>query len=43
MTFEDDGTRMKGRPRQTWWDCVTNDMESFRLSQNDQDFLEMYC
>jgi len=25
----------KGCPKNTWWDCVKNDMESLGLSQKD--------
>ena len=33
ITWEVEGIRQRGR--QTWWDCVKNDMESLVLSQKD--------
>ena len=35
MKMEFEGTRRRGRPRKTWWDCVKADMESFGLSFED--------
>ena len=35
MKMEFEGTRQRGRPRKTWWDCVKVDMESFGLSRED--------
>ena len=35
MKMEFEGTRQRGRPRKTWWDCVKADMESFGLSRED--------
>jgi len=29
------GTRQRGHPRKTWWDCVRGDMESFSLVLED--------
>jgi len=30
-----EGTRQKGYPRKTWWDCVKVDIESFGRSRED--------
>ena len=35
MKMELEGTRQRGRPRKTWWDCVKPDMESFGLFSED--------
>ena len=35
MKMEFEGTRQRGRPRKTWWDCVKADMENFGLSRED--------
>jgi len=35
ITWEIEGIRQRGRPRETWWICVENDMESLGLSQKD--------
>ena len=35
MKMEFEGTRQRGRSRNTWWDCVKADMESFGLSRED--------
>ena len=35
MKMEFERTRQRGRPRNTWWDCVKADMESFGLSLED--------
>ena len=35
MKMEYEGTRQRGRPRKTWWDCVKAGMESFGLSRED--------
>ena len=32
ITWEVAGIRQRGCPKKTWWDCVKNDIESFRLS-----------
>jgi len=32
-TWEVKGIRQIGLPEKTWWDCVTNDMESLGLSK----------
>ena len=33
ITWEVEGIRQRGCPKNTWWDCVKNDMESLGLSQ----------
>ena len=35
ITWEVEGIRQRGHPKNTWWDCVKNDMESLGLSQKD--------
>ena len=35
MKMEFEGTRQRGHPRKTWWDCVKADMESFGLCHED--------
>ena len=35
ITWEGEGIRQRGRPKETCWDCVKNDMESLGLSQKD--------
>jgi len=32
ITWEVEGIRPRGGPKNTWWDCVKNDMESLGLS-----------
>jgi len=43
MKMEFEGTRQRGRPRKTWWDCVKIDMESFscpvRMLNNNKFYL----
>jgi len=33
--WEVERIRQRGRPKNSWWDCVKNDMESLGLSQKD--------
>jgi len=35
ITWEVEGIRQRGCPKNTLWDCVKNDMESLGLSQKD--------
>jgi len=35
ITWEVERSRQRGRPKNNWWDCVKNDMESLGLSQKD--------
>ena len=35
ITWEVEGIRRRGRQKNSWWDCVKNDMESLGLSQQD--------
>jgi len=44
MKTEFEGTRQRGRPRKTLWDCVKADMESFGLSREyaqDRDYCRL--
>ena len=38
MKMEFEGTKQKGHPRTTWWDCVKEDMESFGLFCEDAQY-----
>ena len=38
IRWEVEGIRQRGRLKNTWWDCVKNDMESLGLSQKDAQF-----
>jgi len=35
ITWKVEGFRQRGRPKETWWDCVKNDMETLSLSQKE--------
>ena len=35
ITWEDEGIRQRRHLKNTWWDCIKNDMESLSLSQKD--------
>ena len=44
MKMEFVGTRQRGHPSKTWWDCVKADMERFGLScedAQDRDYLRL--
>jgi len=37
MKMECEGTRQRGRPRKTWWDCVKTDMEFWPVHEDAHD------
>ena len=37
MKMECEGTRQRGRPRKTWWDCVKTDMEFWPVREDAHD------
>jgi len=40
MMWKVEGIRETGRPKNTWWDCIKDDMKSLDLFQDDAQFLE---
>jgi len=38
ITWKVEGIRQRGRPKNTWWDCVKNDIESSGLYGKDVQF-----
>jgi len=38
ITWKVEGIRQRGCPKNTWWDCVKNDVESSGLSGKDVQF-----